>query len=169
MPGADALRPTNGGRVGTLPSSHAGLNMEGIPAGFAGYRRAAAFGVDSASGFPMRNLLFTGKFGQRDPNRADYNSPKQDSPIPSDIDGMSNSGQFQALHVCGSAVARMPEYLSAGAQRNTVRVFAGSLRPASPWMQGYRNFCDFRGRPSFPIQGGAILLWSTLSRLVKRP
>ena len=51
-----------------------------------------------------------------------------------------------------------------GAKRNTLRAFAGSLRPAASGMQGFYNFCQFPGRPPFPVDTDTVLLRSTMFR-----
>ena len=50
------------------------------------------------------------------------------------------------------------------AQRNAVRAFAGSIRPAASGMQSYLNFCGFHRRPTSPAQADTILKRSGLFR-----
>ena len=60
------------------------------------------------------------------------------------------------LHERGIEPTRILKFLDLGARRNTLRAFAGSLRPAASGMQSYLNFCTFRlATPDFP-RGGAI-------------
>ena len=49
-------------------------------------------------------------------------------------------------------------FISIGANRNTLRAFAGSLRPAASCMQSFKNFCEFFGRQPFPIQTDTVIL-----------
>ena len=49
-----------------------------------------------------------------------------------------------------------------GALRDTVRAFAGSLRPAASGMLSYLNFRQFNGRAPFPVQTDSVLLRSAL-------
>ena len=77
---------------------------------------------------------------------------------------LSNSAKCEALTATGAGRTSILRLLNLSAQRNTVRVFAGSLRIAASAMQSFKNFCDFTGRPPFPVCPDTILLWGGLFR-----
>ena len=77
---------------------------------------------------------------------------------------LSNSAKCEALTATGADRALVLRLLNLIAQRNTVRVFADSLRSAASGMQSYKNFCDFTGRPPFLVGPDTILLRSGLFR-----
>ena len=77
---------------------------------------------------------------------------------------ISAANKCDLLHRSGALPMVILRLLNLGAQRNTLRAFAGSLRPASSGIQSYRNFCDFVKRPRFPVNSETILLRSALFR-----
>ena len=77
---------------------------------------------------------------------------------------LSNTTKREALADTGAGDSRILQVLDLSAKRNTVMLFAVSLRSAASGMRGYKNFCDFTGRPPFPVDADAILLWSGLFR-----
>ena len=53
-------------------------------------------------------------------------------------------------------------FLTLGAKRDTLRAFAGSLRPAASGAQSFKNICDFVGRTPFPVATDTVLMWSNM-------
>ena len=94
----------------------------------------------------------------------DYTDLRRDLSLPVGFDNLSTAAKYSALSNSGADSSRILKFLSLAAQRNTIRAFAGSLRPAASGMQNYKNFCEYIGRPALPVQSDTVLLWSGLFR-----
>ena len=94
----------------------------------------------------------------------DYSAMKVSLGLPASFDGLSNANKCGLLERSGAEQLAILRLLNLGAQRNTLRAFAGSLRPAASGMQSYLNFCAFLKRPCFPVDSDTVLLWSALFR-----
>ena len=70
---------------------------------------------------------------------SDYEDIKKEFNLPPDYESLSNSDKSHQLQTCGSGITRILEFLHLGAQRNTLRAFAGSRRPAASGMQCYKT------------------------------
>ena len=65
---------------------------------------------------------------------------------------------------CNAHPDAILELFTLGAKRNTLRAFAGSLRPAASGMLSYLNFCIFADKPVFPVGPNTARLRSCLFR-----
>ena len=82
--------------------------------------------------------------------------------LASSFESLSTSGKCDLIPRPGASTMVIIRLLNLGSQRNTIRAFAGSLRPAAPFVQSYKNFRDFANRPAFPAEADTVLLWSAL-------
>ena len=60
----------------------------------------------------------------------DYAAMKDELSLPSDFESLSMANKCTALANCGAGEFQIHRFLDLGAKRNTLRAFAGSLRPA---------------------------------------
>ena len=95
---------------------------------------------------------------------ADYEALKTALGIPPSSGGLSNANKCDLLQRPGADKLTAIQLLNLDAQRNTIRAFAGSLRPAASGMQRYQNFRTSLNRPCFPVDSDTILLWGPLFR-----
>ena len=84
--------------------------------------------------------------------------------LPANFEGLTNAGKCAELVRAGANRMDILRFLNLSAQRNTIRAFAGSLRPVASGMQNYKNFREFPGRPPFQVGSDTILLWGGLFR-----
>ena len=112
----------------------------------------------------MGNLIFNGEFGQLGPNRDGLQLHREGDGSSSGLRGVSNSDKCQSMMICGAPETRAIGIFHLGSQRNTMRAYAGSLRPAASGTKSYKNCPDPPGRPSFLAQAEKILLRIALFR-----
>ena len=77
--------------------------------------------------------------------------------MPPGYDALSAIRRYAPLSASVVESSRILAILIMGAQRNTMRAFSGSLRPAASGVRNYKNFFDFIGRPPFPAQTDTVL------------
>ena len=94
----------------------------------------------------------------------EYEALKASLGLSADFEGLSNTAKCARLKDTKADQLTILRLLDLSAQRNTLRAFAGSLRPAASGMQSYLNFCTFMDRPCFPVDSDTIVLWSALFR-----
>ena len=94
-------------------------------------------------------------------------------PIPHGYGDLSTAEKYSILSRSVEAASRISQLPNLPAHLNNLRAFAGSLRPAASGVRNYKNFCDFIGRPAFPVQtdtvllrGGLFRLWRTFSQYI---
>ena len=114
----------------------------------------------------FRNLIYsirTEKIEDTDICRK-FDELGKDFGPPSNFEAFSQAKKCSILGEADLYQGQIDEYLSLAARRNTVRAFAGSLRPAASGMQSYLDFFRFHRRSPFPAQTDTVLKWSGLFR-----
>ena len=73
----------------------------------------------------------------------EYSCMGREFGLPENFELLSMSDKLVAPNARHIEPTRILRFLDLGAKRNTLRAFAGSLRPAAPGAQSYLNFCIF--------------------------
>ena len=94
----------------------------------------------------------------------EYEDLKHDLGLPPDFERRLQAAKRDAIRSINARPGEIHQLFSLGARRNTIRAFAGSLRPAASGMQSRLNCCIFAGKPGFPAQPDTVRLWSFLFR-----
>ena len=142
MPSTDTIRGIDCRGLGDATAGYVDMDSAGSQARFfAVPNYEATRGIYPDGRFPWPHLSAKTDSVANTDIGEEYARLGREFGLPENFELLSMAGDIQALNANLIEPARILRFLDLGAKRNTLRDFAGSLRPAASGMQSYSNFC----------------------------